>query len=161
MYNDKKLIVVKGSKPSLLGRDWADITLDWQKVFKVECGVEKKNVKALLDKYSCVFSPSSDGIKGLRAHISLKPNVTCVFQQPRPVPNAMCESVDAEYNRLIAAKILEPVSNSDWGTPTVCVQKPTCRVRICGDYKRVNEFIEEDSYDLPNVQELLTKLAER
>lgn len=65
MYNDKKLIVVKGSKPSLLGSDWlSDITRDWQKAFKVECGVEKKSVKALLDKYSCVFSPSTDGIEG-------------------------------------------------------------------------------------------------
>lgn len=63
------------------------------------------------------------------------------------VPYALCESVEAEYKRLIDAKILEPVSNSDWAPPTVCVQKPAGRVRICGDYKRVNEFIEDDSYD--------------
>jgi hypothetical protein len=158
MYKNMRLIVVKGNKPSLLGRDWLqEVKLNWENVFQL---AGENKVNRLLNKYETVFTPSTDGIKNLRAHVTLKENGVCVFQKPRPVPYAMIDDVEAEYKRLIEAKILEPVSDSDWGTPVVCVQKPAGGVRVCGDYKRVNELVEDDCYKLPNVQDLLSKLAQ-
>ena len=158
MYSDMSLIVVKGDKPALLGRDWlGKIKLDWKSIFKVDVEVD---VQVMLDKYKSVFIPDNKGITGLRAQIKLKSDVKPVFQKSRAVPYAMSEEVEKEYDRLVKADILYPVEYSDWGTPVVCVQKQNGGVRICGDYKRLNDLIEPDSYKLPNVQDLLAKMAQ-
>jgi hypothetical protein len=39
-----KLIVVKGDRPALLGRDWLQfVKLDWSSIFKVECELPSSN----------------------------------------------------------------------------------------------------------------------
>ena len=54
-----------------------------------------------------------------------------------------------------------PVTYSEWASPAVHVPKETKdSVRVCGDYKKVNELLEDDGYKLPNVQEMLAKLSE-
>ena len=155
--HDLTVLVVKGNKPSLLGRDWLNvIRLNWVNVFQVS----SQSLESMLKRYGNVFIPDNKGIVGLRAHVNLKPDASPVYQKPRPVPYSLGEKVDKEYERLIANNILYPVDNSDWGTPVVCVQKSQGGVRICGDYKRVNERIASDGYRLPNVQELLSKLTQ-
>ena len=152
-----ELLVVKGNCASLLGHDWlSEIRLNWSLMFKVSVN----GVNELLKRYDGVFVPDNKGIKGLRAHVKVKPDVQPVFQKPRPVPYALVERVEKELDRLVDSEILYPVEYCEWGTPVVCVQKPNDEIRICGDYKRVNEKIVSDGYKLPNIQDLLAKLTQ-
>ena len=81
--------------------------------------VSKNDVNVILKRYESAFVPDSKGIQGLQAHLKVKTNVQSVYQKPRPVPCALSQNVDQEYDRLIASDFLYPVAYSDWGTPVV------------------------------------------
>ena len=65
----------------------------------------------------------------------------------RPVPYSLVEKVKIEYDRLAQSDILYLVSSSKWA-------KSDGSIRVCGDYKAINECIEDDVYKLPNVQDI-------
>lgn len=170
-----ELVVVQGDRPALFGRDWMNhIQIDWGHLMMCNLVKEGFNPKInipysetypprfneLLRKNELLFSTENTGIKKLTASIHLKPNVKPVFQKNRPVPYSMVTKVSQEYDRLIKADILYPMTNSEWASPTVHVVKPQGSIRVCGDYKVVNEYIRDDGYKLPNIQEVFAMIAE-
>ena len=170
-YNGKvfnlPLLVVKGNKPSLLGRDWLNvIKLDWQNVFSVyntaHCSDNspKSSIDTLVGEFPKVFSSQSSGIKGFTAQVKVKANVSPVFQKARPVPYAIHSEIEKEYERLIDTDIVKCVEHSElgWASPAVHVPKANGNYRVCGDYKKVNECIEDDGYKLPNANDVFAKL---
>ena len=169
-YNEQSfmldLIIVKGDRPALLGRDWLKfVKLDWMSIFtvarasKAKKPAYPKEMEHIIGRYGSVFKPDNVGIKEFRACIKLKPEAKPVYQKARPVPYSMIQGVEKEYERLCKAGILYPVEHSNWGTPVVNVVKPNDSIRVCGDYKQINELIEDDGYKLPNAQDLFAKLA--
>lgn len=55
--------------------------------------------------------------------------------------------------------MMEPVDNTDWGTPIVPIIKPDGDLRICGDFKvTINKFIIEVKYPLPRIEEISASL---
>jgi hypothetical protein len=50
-------------------------------------------------------------------------------------------------------------SSSEWTSPLVLVQKPSGDLRICVDYRKLNEITAVTSYPLPNITETLDRLA--
>ena len=109
---------------------------------------------------SC-FETSRTGITGIKASIRLKPDVKPVYQKSRPVPYSIKEKVEKEYDRLIQADILHEIDHSEWASPAVHVPKSDQSIRVCGDYKAVNELIENDGYKLPTAQDLFTSWLKR
>ena len=68
--------------------------------------------------------------------------------------------MEEELKRLQQQGIISPVTHSDWATPIVPISKPDRSVRICGDYKvTVNPAAKIDSYPLPKIDDLFTKIA--
>ena len=53
-----------------------------------------------------------------------------------------------------------PVSHSSWASAVVHVPKADGSIRVCGDYKALNERIDDDSYKLPNVQDMFAMLCQ-
>ena len=165
------LLVVRGKRPALLGRDWlCKIKLKWDTILaikqestntgsKVTHQNPNSDLNSLLNCHDRLFSKADSGIKGFKAALKLKQGATPTFQKARPVPYAIREKVELEYDRLISEDILTPVTHSDWASPTVHVPKPQGKIRVCGDYKRVNDVIEDDGYKLPTIQDLFANLA--
>ena len=165
------LIVVEGNLPALFGRDWLSrIKRNWKNMFGVkEEVVENKfsvpkyetfpaEFNSLLEKHKESFSSHDSGIKGFIASLKLKEGAKPVFMKDRPVPYSFLERVEKEYNRLVQSDILHPVSCSNWASPLVHVPKSDGSIRVCGDYKGINERIEDDVYKLPNVQDICAML---
>ena len=123
------LVVVQGKCPALFGRDWlSQIRLDWESIIKVTEDVGNRysvpkseafspELNTLLEKNKCLFSNLGSGIKGFSGTLTLKPDVKPVFQKDKPVPYSLVSKVEKEYDKLVEADILYPVSHSKWASP--------------------------------------------
>ncbi|XP_056138781.1 uncharacterized protein K02A2.6-like, partial [Lampris incognitus] len=93
-------------------------------------------------------------------NIKVKPDTKPVFRKARPVPYALKDAVEKELDRLEKAGIISKVDHSQWAAPIVVVPKSDKSTRICGDYKfTVNQSVEEETYPLPNAEDLFATLA--
>uniref|UniRef100_A0A8C6WZ84 ribonuclease H n=1 Tax=Neogobius melanostomus TaxID=47308 RepID=A0A8C6WZ84_9GOBI len=150
-----RLVVAKGSGPSLLGRDWLrKIKLNWHEVKYTH------TTEDILQRYSDVFRNELGTLKGVTVKLHVDPSATPRFFKPRVVPYAMKGKVEEELARLQEKGIIEPVQFSRWAAPIVPVMKLDETVRICGDYKlTVNQVSKLEEYPLPRVEDLFATLA--
>ena len=92
------LVVVQGSGPTLLGRDWLQkITLDWKGIHQVQ-SASTFMLDEVLERHSNVFKPGVGLVRDTTATIYVDPTVTPVFCRPRPVPYALRSKVEAELD---------------------------------------------------------------
>ena len=147
-------IIVPGSGPNLLGRDWLVVLkVNWAKVYQVD-------KVDFLKPYESVFNEGMGTLKGMKATFYVDDTVKPRFCKPRPVPFALRAKVEDELDRMQDAGIIRPVEFSEWAAPSVPVLKSTGAVRICGDYKvTTNRAVKVDKYPIPNVSDLLTQLS--
>ena len=68
--------------------------------------------------------------------------------------------VKAELDRMKEMGVIEPVDNpTEWCSPMVPVPKPNGKVRICGDFIKLNKGILRDVHPIPPTEQSLGKLA--
>ena len=72
---------------------------------------------------------------------------------------AMKDAVEAEVQRLIDTDLVVK-SKSAWAFPLVPIEKKDNSIRICVDYRKLNEVPLPDSYPLPSVQDFLDALQD-
>ena len=154
------LIVVQGSGPSLLGRDWLrTIPLDWS-YLKLVRSLPSLQCQQVIDRYPSVFEDNLGHIEGSSAHFEVDPEVQPKFCRACPVPYSLRSKVETELDRLEKSKIISPVTFSKWAAPIVPVIKRDGKVRICGDYKlTVNQATKTDPYPLPRIDDLFASLS--
>lgn len=152
------LFVVKGTCPTLLGRDWMEafkIT-----ILKPEGVNAISSVTSLVEQFSEVFAETLGTLEGVSANIALKEASKPKFFKARPVPFALRDRVEEELQRMQREGILRPVRTSQWAAPVVPVVKQDGRVRICGDFKiTINPATVSESYPIPRIEELFAKLS--
>ena len=152
------LVIVAGSGPSLLGRDWlSQMHLDWQSMFATQ---REETLADVIQRHEEVFQEGLGRMKGAQATLHINPEVEPKFYKPRPLPHALRSKVEDELNRLETDGVIVPVQHSDWATPIVPVLKPDGSVRICGDFKlTANVATKLETYPLPRINDLFTSLA--
>jgi hypothetical protein len=64
-----------------------------------------------------------------------------------------------EINKLLKQGILVKTKYTNWTSPIVVVRKSNGKVRICGDFRKLNQAILEDKYPLPSTEALLASLG--
>ena len=165
-HSNLKLLVVQGSGPSLMGRDWLRVVrLDWRNVARVTSSVPSaanlaSKVEALQDRYHEVFTETLGTITPFLAKLSVSPDATPKFFKPRPVPFALRAKVESELDRLSQDGVLEKVPYSDWAAPVVTVPKADGGIRLCGDFKvTVNPELDIDQYPLPKPDDIFATLS--
>jgi hypothetical protein len=143
------LLVVAGSGPSLLGRDWLkSLRLDWQSVKRIANGGLGEE---FLQEFPEIFAGLGE-FRGQAVSITVKENAPPRFFKARSVPLALRSKVEQQLQKEVAQGILQPVKNSDWASPIVPVMKSNGSVRVCADFKQtVNAAILPDTYPLPNI----------
>ena len=154
---DLPLMVVEMDGPSLLGRNWMNsLRLDWSELHRLHDGA----LEEVLRRHSRVFQDELGTLRGFRAKIHVDPNSVPQFCRCRPVPYSMRPLVEAELERLVKQKVIEPVTCADWAAPIVPVLKADKKsVRICGDFSTtVNKASQLDRYPIPRVEDLFAKL---
>ncbi|XP_039618075.1 uncharacterized protein K02A2.6-like [Polypterus senegalus] len=154
------VVVTKGSKAALLGRNWLKVLkLDWASLFQIK-SLEPLSLKEVLVKHKKIFEVGLGTIKNFKAQIKMKPDISPKFHKARPVPYSLKQAVELEQDRLEKAGIISKIESSNWAAPIVVVPKGDQSLRICGDYKiTVNQSIEEEQYPLPTAEDLVATLA--
>lgn len=176
------LLIIKSKDvlPTLIGRDWIKaLNLDLNTVRNNNCESIFSNmptivtngpifkmqnsiveVASLKQKYPDVFKAGFGLIQNFEAKLVCKPNVRPTFYKARPVPFSMKPVVEQELKKLKENGIIEPISHSDWASCIVVVPKHNSdKVRICGDFKNVNQCLKTEHYPLPNIEDLFQPLA--
>ena len=92
-------------------------------------------------------------------YLELKPGFKPFNCKPRSIPYSLRDKVNIELNKLIKSGVLVPSEVSDWASPIVVVLKKCGNVRICGDFRRLNQAIKADKYPLPNIEDLLASIG--
>ena len=92
--------------------------------------------------------------------ITLKSDAPNTLIQPlRRLPFALEQPVEDEIQRLIAADVIEPINSSPYVSPIVVVRKKDNSIRLCVDYRRINNIIVVDQFPIPSVDEILSRIG--
>ena len=95
------LLVVSGSGPSLLGRDWMKIvTLDWKSFELFHVRSTDVRLNDVLNRHEAAFKDELGVVSDTTAKIHADPRSRPRFCNPRPVPYALRSKVEQELERL-------------------------------------------------------------
>ncbi|XP_074000082.1 uncharacterized protein [Rhodnius prolixus] len=122
------------------------------------CHTHLKKRKPHISQIQTKEAPSSDS--GVQVAIPLKPDVQPVQQPYRRVPASIRKQVEKKVEELLEMGIIEPVQEySPWSSPLVPVVKPNGEIRLCVDFRRVNEAILVEKHPIPTIDDFLPQLT--
>jgi hypothetical protein len=152
------LIVVEGTGPNLLERDWLEhLQLNWKTIHH---NMALTDAESVCQVFPAVFQDGLGTLKGFKASIHVEQDAKPVFYKARPIPYALKPHVEEELNRFEKEGVISPIDFSDWAAPIVPVLKSSKAVRICGDFKlTVNKVSKLDRYPIPKIEDLFAKLS--
>ncbi len=81
---------------------------------------------------------------------------TPIQQVPYRVPDRLKPGVRDKLEGLLESGIVVP-STSPWVSPIVPVTKPDGSVRVCIDYRKLNEVTKSDPYYMPTLDDILER----
>ena len=98
-------------------------------------------------------------LKGYTFFIKLKPDAPAsLIQKPRRVPFALEAQIEKEIAKLIKDDIIEEIDSSPFLSPIVVVPKGE-NIRLCVDYRKINQHIVIDQHPLPTADEIFAHLS--
>ncbi|XP_053486641.1 uncharacterized protein LOC128611284 [Ictalurus furcatus] len=118
---------------------------------------QRQELTELIDQFADVFS-ATPGMTQLVQHEIKTPPGVVVRQRPYRVPEARRQAIEEEVSRMLRDHVIEE-SSSPWSSPIVVVPKPDGSMRLCNNFRRLNQVSEFDSYPLPRVDDLVERLG--
>ncbi len=120
-------------------------------VLRGECeGYDKEELEELLDEFGEVFSDKPGSTERVKMRIDTGDSPP-IRQAPYSVPLGIREKVKE-------CGIIER-SSSSWASPLVPVNKADGGIRLCVDYRRLNEITVSDPYDIPSFDEMVERVG--
>ena len=97
---------------------------------------------------------------GCKLKLHVNTSVRPIAQSVRKVPVQLREKVDKKLDELLAADIIEEISEelTSWISPLVIIPKPGGVIRVFVDMRRGNEAVVKERHPIPTVEELLHRL---
>ena len=120
---------------------------------------QKAAVETLLDRL--LPPPPKDGklpaTSFIEHDIKIMENATPIKQRYYPVSDKLQSAMVDELNKLINLDAVEK-SHSSWNNPVVMSKKSNDTYRLCIDFRTVNAVTVKDSYPVPYMETILSKL---
>ena len=88
-------------------------------------------------------------------NISLKPDAKPVRQRPYRLNPQYKDRVKTEIDRMLDARIIEPVEESEWIIPMVVQDKKIGEILMCVDLRKLNDACMHDPFLNPFTDEVL------
>ncbi|MCP4493994.1 MAG: RNA-directed DNA polymerase, partial [Gammaproteobacteria bacterium] len=123
---------------------------------------EKEQVREILADFNDVFAVEERELGNCNLiEVEINTGYANPITQPlRRTPITIRDKIDEEIEAMMAMGIIRE-SWSDWASPIVAVSKPDGSVRICVDFRKVNEVTKSLQYPLPRQVDVLEKIGIR
>ena len=115
---------------------------------------QRKQLMTLISKYQDTFS-SNPGLTAIKIETG---DAYPVHKVPYRLTFDKILLVEREIKSRLENGIIRS-SHSPWAAPIVLVPKPDKTVRMCVDYRLLNKVTKLDPYPMPQVTDLLDKIA--
>eukprot|EP00253_Pinus_taeda_P006882 PITA_06882 len=124
----------------------------------------EKELCSLFTRHLEAFAWSYKEMKGIHPlvcthHIYIKEDCKPVRQPQRRMNPALKDIVKEEVQKLLDARFIYPISDSEWVFPLVLVPKKNGKWRICVDYRELNKATKKDHFPLPFIDQVLDGLV--
>jgi RNase H-like domain found in reverse transcriptase/Reverse transcriptase (RNA-dependent DNA polymerase)/Integrase zinc binding domain/Integrase core domain len=116
---------------------------------------------ALLDEFQDVFKSELPGLPPERTTfhtIPLKPGAEPPSRRMHRLSKLEHEETIRQTRLLLQKGLIEP-SHSPYGAPILFVSKPDGTLRMCVDFRKLNELTIRNKYPLPRIDDLLDNLV--
>ena len=144
---------------ALVAEDWSEDEVVGTRMFG-NCSDfnEIEVVQMLREEYPEVFSDLPGRTSACRLEIDTG-TAAPRGSHPYRIPNRLKEGVREEVEKLVELGIVVP-STSPWPSPVVPVPKNDGTVRVCVDYRKLNEVTTADPYYMSTMEEILERVGE-
>lgn len=121
---------------------------------------EQSQLTELLTKFSDIFAMEPHELPGcpLIQHKIRTTTDRPVYKKPYRLPESKVKEVQEQVDDMLEANIIRH-SVSPYNSPLVLVSKPDGSIRICVDYRQLNQITVPDHFFPPEIHELLDKLG--
>ncbi|GFN74261.1 Pol polyprotein, partial [Plakobranchus ocellatus] len=121
---------------------------------------EREALDKLLKQNRDVFACKDDelGCTDLLKHRIILTSDIPVAQPYRRIPPSQLQEVRDHLDDLLTREIIVP-SSSPYAAPIVVVRKKSGEIRLCCDYRKLNEVTRKDAFPLPRIEECLDALG--
>ena len=170
VYREQSAAVAEEMQPKSVSlvteeRENTSTPVDYDPVSEVQIGNElsgdeRNKINELLRKNNDVFYyPGNEGFTTTETHTLPTSNTEPIIFPPRQHNFCLTKKINETVEKHLKAGHIKP-SRSPWAFPNVPVVKPDKTVRLCVDYKPLNEGTRSDPFPTGNITEVLDNMAE-
>lgn len=69
------------------------------------------------------------------------------------------KDISTEIDRLLSLGVIYVCPGSEWNNPVVAVRKPSGKIRLCLDARKLNDVTVKDAYPAPQINRILAQLG--
>ena len=119
----------------------------------------KIKISQVLQDFSDVFSRHEYDVGHTRAveHEIKLTEGPVIKERVRPIPAKDFEDARQHIQALLDAKVIRP-SNSPYASALVLVRKKSGKLRLCVDYRKINNRTIKDAYPIPKIADIFSSL---
>lgn len=120
---------------------------------------ERCIVSGWLTDYKSVFAESGEPL-GYNNTIPMKirtKSESPIYKKPYRIPVKHQKEIDREIETMLQNNVIRH-STSPWSAPMVIVKKKDGSLRLCVDYRALNDICIKDKHPIPNIDETLARL---
>ncbi|KAI5151526.1 hypothetical protein ENBRE01_2196 [Enteropsectra breve] len=153
---------------AIIGADVIKRNLSILENFKENIGRNERNmkircIKAIETKnqFKDIFKTEIDEMTACvvgEHRIPLIENTRPIVERNFQIPKNLEDEVDKEIKKNLKNGIITE-SKSEWASKIIPVPKKDGKVRVCIDYKNLNDVTIKDRYPIPRIDEILDELA--
>jgi hypothetical protein len=162
--------VFKGKRPNKQAEEALEFNISTEidprmvKIGKGTTEKERKEILALIREFRDTFAWNYDDLKAYRGDVIQHAIPLVEGSKPfrkklRHINPKLASQIQKELQKMVDVGIITPIRYSSWISNLVVVRKKTSDIRLCVDFRNLNQLSLKDNYPLPNMEHLLQRVT--